>query len=132
MEAAAGAVGFVFAGAFGPETAAMGFDDAASNGKAQPRPTAFEFGSAAGMVGDFAGLVEFSEDEFQRFRVDADAGVFDDDFNGIGGKVGVGWVAIPMTAVDVNSAAVGCVFYGVVQDIAEYDWQDFFVAFYKG
>ena len=63
MELAAGEVHFIIAGAFHPDVAAMGFDDALRESQSQPGTAAFKAGLACGMLGQFPGLVELAEDD---------------------------------------------------------------------
>ena len=50
-------------GAFNPDTAAVGFDDAASDGEAEAGAASFEFVAPGGVEGQFTRLEEFFKDE---------------------------------------------------------------------
>jgi len=105
---------FVMTGAFDPDAPVVGVDNTAGDGKPQPGTTAFEFGLARRVQMHFAGLVEFFEDQLVILRVDADACIFDCDFdlrsyNGIlNGPTG-----------DGNASTIRRVFDGIADHVVE-------------
>lgn len=116
----------VVAGALGPQLAAVSFDDAAGHGEAEAGTAPFEFDGATRMVGHFARLIEFSEDEIEGVGGDADTGILDSDLNG---RFTIKpWMGVNRLAGDGDLAAIRGVFDRIHEQLATDHEQRFGIA----
>ena len=110
MEFAAGTPGFVMPGADHPNSAAMRFNDAASNGEAQSRSAAFEAVLPRRMLVQVSHGIELVEDKHLVAMIDSDAGV------------GYNHLVISITehtSLDGDLPPIWCIFDSIGHQVAE-------------